>query len=190
MTSFNRPARLNRVVLGLLGLVLLAAGGFTVATHFGRLRVVDPATPLVPGTATPPAWVFYVAAAAAVLLGLLVLRWIVAQLRTKPPTQTWRFDTDPARGRTELAADAAVVPLEEELQAYPGVHRARATLAGPRDDPALALVISVEQDGDPEAIREHLDTEALPRLRQALDLETVPVSIEFRFTTTTGPRTH
>jgi hypothetical protein len=27
-----------------------------VAAHFGRLRVVDPAAPLVPGTEPPPTW--------------------------------------------------------------------------------------------------------------------------------------
>ncbi|MFJ7213490.1 alkaline shock response membrane anchor protein AmaP [Amycolatopsis sp. NPDC098790] len=188
MTNLNRPARLNRVVLGLLGLVLLAAGGFAVATHFGRLRVVDPASALVPGTAGPPTWVLYAAAAVAVLLGFLALRWILAQLARRPPTRTWRFDTDPARGRTELAADAAVAPFVAELREYPGVHQARATLTGHRENPALALVVSVDQDGDPVAVRERLAAEGLPRLRQALDLDELPVAIEFRFTTSTAPR--
>ncbi|UOZ03809.1 alkaline shock response membrane anchor protein AmaP [Amycolatopsis sp. WQ 127309] len=188
MTNLNRPARLNRVLLGLVGLVLLAAGGFAVATHFRRLTVVDPGSPLVPGTASPPTWVLYVAAAVAVVLGLLVLRWLLAQLARRPRTQTWRFEEDPDRGRTELAADAAVAPFTEELRTYPGVHQARATLAGTREDPTLALVVSVEQDGDPTEIRERLETEGLPRLRQALDLDAVPVAIEFRFTTSAGPR--
>jgi hypothetical protein len=68
------------------------------------------------------------------------------------------------------------------------VHQARATLAGTREDPTLALVVSVEQDGDPTEIRERLETEGLPRLRQALDLDAVPVAIEFRFTASAGPR--
>jgi hypothetical protein len=184
----NRPARLNRVLLGLLGLVLLAAGGFAVATHFGRLRVVDPRATLVPGTATPPTWALYAAAAVAVVLGLLVLRWLLAQFTRGPRSRTWRFETDPDRGRTELAADAAVAPFTEELRAYPGVHRAAATLAGTREDPALALVVSVAQDGDPTEIRERLAEEGLPRLRQALGLDALPVSVEFRFTTAAGPR--
>ncbi|MEU7788976.1 alkaline shock response membrane anchor protein AmaP [Amycolatopsis sp. NPDC049159] len=188
MTNLNRPARLNRLLLGLFGLVLLAAGGFAVATHFGRLGVLDPASPLVPGTAGPPTWVLYVAAASALVLGLLVLRWLLAQLARRPRTQIWRFETDPEHGRTELTADAAVVPFAEELRAYPGVHGARATLAGPRTDPGLALVISVAQDGDPARIRERVETEGLPRLRQALDLDELPVAVEFRFSSATGPR--
>ncbi|SFW70882.1 hypothetical protein [Amycolatopsis australiensis] len=71
MTNLNRPARLNRTLLGLLGVSLLAAGGFALATHFRRLAVADPAAPLVPGTAAPPTWVWYVTAAVAVVLGLL-----------------------------------------------------------------------------------------------------------------------
>ncbi|MEV6621014.1 alkaline shock response membrane anchor protein AmaP [Amycolatopsis sp. NPDC051106] len=186
MTGLNRPARLNRTVLALLGLLLLAAGGFAVATHFGRLDVLDPATTLVPGTAVPPAWAWYVTAAVAVLLGLLALRWILAQLTRRPPTRTWRFDTDPDRGRTELAADTAVVPFTEELRAHPGVHQARATLAGTREAPTLALVVTLAHDADPQELREHLAAETLPRLHQALDLEALPVSVEFRFTSTTG----
>lgn len=186
MTDLNRPARLNRTVLALLGLLLLAAGGFAVATHFGRLHVVDPAATLVPGTAAPPTWVWYVTAAAAVLLGLLALRWILAQLTRRPPTRTWRFDIDPARGRTELAADTAVAPFTEELRAHPGVHQARVTLAGTREAPTLALAVTLAHDGDPQEVREHLALDALPRLRQALDLEALSVSVEFRFAADTG----
>ncbi|MCR6483208.1 hypothetical protein M8542_10305 [Amycolatopsis sp. OK19-0408] len=113
MTSFNRPARLNRFLLGLFGLALLAAGAFAVATHFGLLRLVDPDAPLVPGTDLPPTWVRYAAA------------------------------------------------------------------------PTLVLVVTVGQDGDPAAIRERLDTQGLPRLREAL--EEIPVRVEFRFSAATAP---
>jgi hypothetical protein len=41
----------------------LAAGGFTLATQFGWLRVLDPAAPLVPGTGVPPTWVIVITAA-------------------------------------------------------------------------------------------------------------------------------
>ena len=47
MINFNRPTRLNRALLALIGIVLLAAGGFALATHLGWLRVLDPAAPLV-----------------------------------------------------------------------------------------------------------------------------------------------
>jgi hypothetical protein len=188
MTGHNRPARLNRTLLGLLGLVLLAAGGFAVATHFGKLTVLPPDSPLVPGTGNPPIWALYVAAAAAVIVGLLLLRWLIAQLTRKPKTRTWRFESDPDTGRTELAASTAIAPFVDEVKTYPGVHAAHATLAGSRDDPAVALVISAEQDGDLTAIRHRLDNEGLPRLREALDLDELPVAVEFRFTAKTAAR--
>ncbi|MBB4684164.1 alkaline shock response membrane anchor protein AmaP [Amycolatopsis jiangsuensis] len=190
MASLNRPVRLNRGLLAVLGVVLVAAGAFAYATHARWLTVLEPAAPLVPGTALPPTWVLYVAAAVAVVLGLLSLRWLLAQLARRPKTQTWRYETDPARGRTELPADAAVVPFTEEVRAGEGVHAVRATLAGARSAPTLALVVTVDQDGDPRRIRERLTGEHLPRLRQALDLDDLPVTIEFRFSTSRAARIH
>ncbi|HWO65447.1 MAG TPA: alkaline shock response membrane anchor protein AmaP [Umezawaea sp.] len=188
MTNLNRPARLNRVLLGTLGVVLLAAGAFTVVAHFGLLTLVASDAPLVPELIDPPTWAFYVTAGVAIVLGLLCLRWILAQLVRAPKTHTWRFDQDAARGRTELAASTAIAPFVDEVTAYPGVHAVRATLAGRRETPALAMVVSAEQDGDLADIRRRIDTVGLPRLRQALDLDTVPVTIEFRFSSTTGAR--
>jgi membrane protein implicated in regulation of membrane protease activity len=188
MTGLNRPARLNRGLLIVFGIVLLAAGAFAVTTHFGVLTVVREDSALIPAIGTPPTWVFYVVAAVAIVLGLLLVRWLAAQLARKPKTHTWRFESDPDRGRTALAASTAADPFVGEIKTYQGVHGAHATLAGTKDAPAVALVISVEQDGDLTAIRHRIDTEGLPRLRQALDLEALPASVEFRFSTKAGAR--
>ncbi|WP_410599673.1 alkaline shock response membrane anchor protein AmaP [Amycolatopsis sp. lyj-90] len=188
MTDLNRPARLNRTVLALFGLVLIAAGAFALLTHFGTVTVLRPESALVAGTSQPPTWTLYVTAAAAVVLGLFLLRWLIAQLTRKPKTHTWHFETDPAAGRTELAASTAIEPFVAEVTTYPGVHAAHATLAGTRDTPAVALVISAEQDGDLTDIRHRIDTDGLPRLRRALDLDTLPATVEFRFSTKTGAR--
>jgi hypothetical protein len=184
VTDFNRPARLNRGLLVVLGLALLAAGGFAVATHFRKLTLLRPDSPLVPGTGLPPAWVLYVVAGAAIVLGLLTLRWLAAQFTRKPRTQVWRFESGSA-GTTALAASVAVEPFVAELAACPGVHDAHATLAGPPTAPRLAAVLSVDQDGDLPEIRRELESTVLPRLRQALDLDELPVTLEFRFSTKT-----
>jgi hypothetical protein len=188
MSNLNRPSRLNRTLLVLLGLVPLTTGLFTLLTHFGRLNVLEPDSALIPRTGDLPTWALYAAAAAAVLAGLLVLRWLLAQLTRKPKSHSWRFEDDGAPGTTELAASTAITPFVAEVKTYPGVHDAHATLAGTRDNPAVALVISAEQDGDPTAIRHELDTVGLPRLRHALDLQALPVSVEFRFSAKTGAR--
>jgi hypothetical protein len=188
MTGLNRPARLNRTVLAVVGVVLVAVGGFAVATYLGMLTVVDPRSALVPGTEAPPIWALYVVAAVAIIMGTLMVRWLLAQLIHTPKTHTWRFEQDSDRGRTELASSIATAPLVGELTTYPGVHAAHATLTGTREAPVLALVINLEQDGDLTAVRERVETHGLPRLRQALDLDVLPATVEFRVTTKTGAR--
>ncbi|MFC9255255.1 Asp23/Gls24 family envelope stress response protein [Amycolatopsis thailandensis] len=186
MSDLNRPARLNRTLLILTGLVLIAGGAFAVGTHFGKVPLLARDATLVPGTAAPPGWVWYAVAGGAVVVGLLTLRWLVAQPVRKPKSRTWRFDQD--TGQTALAASTAVEPFVTEVATYPGVHAAHATLGGTQDAPVLAVVLSAEQDGDLAAIRERVTEEGLPRLRQALDLGELPMTIEFRFSAKSGPR--
>lgn len=181
MSGANRPARLNRTLLGLLGLVLLGAGVFAVAAHRGMLPFVDRAAPLTPGPRLPPTWVLVLAVAAAVAFGLLCLRWLLAQLARRPRSVTLTIAGEQTPGSTELPGSAVVGPFVEEVSACPGVADAHATLTGSPERPRLSVVISSEGDADLTDIRGFLDTSALPRLRQALDLEVLPADVEFRF---------
>ncbi|WJY53635.1 hypothetical protein QRN89_29830 [Streptomyces chengbuensis] len=190
MTSLNRPARLNRALLAVFGVVLLAAGLFAVAAHFSRLTFLDGGAPLIGDAAAPPTWVLWVTAAAAIVLGLLALRWLAAQVARRPKAHTWHLEKNPEQGSTRLAANAATVPFLSEVTTHPGVRDARATLAGSHENPMLALVITTDQDGDPAAINHRLTTHGLPRLRQALDLGNLPLTVEYRLTTHTGARAH
>ncbi|WP_221465121.1 alkaline shock response membrane anchor protein AmaP [Actinophytocola algeriensis] len=184
----NRPARLNRGLLAIIGVALVTGGGLAMATSLGMLPV-DPATTLVPGTGLPPTWVLYAVAGVAVLLALLCLRWLTAQLVRTPRTHTWRFEDDPEHGHTELAARVATTPFTADVTAYPGIHTAHADLTGPQHSPTLAVVVTTEHDADLSDIRHRLDTDGLPRLRRALDLTSLPMTLEFRFTTKPGART-
>ncbi|HEX7302065.1 alkaline shock response membrane anchor protein AmaP [Lentzea sp.] len=188
MSSPNRPARLNRTLLGLSGVLLLAAGAFGTATHLRLLRVVDPAAPLVPGTTAPPTWVFYVIAAAGVVTGLLALFWLLAQVARRPRTGTWRFERDPVVGRTELDTDVAVAPFTDEVRSLTHVRQAKAVLTGTRREPELALVVSADQNADLTVLRERITTECLPRLAQALGTDRVPATVEFRLSAQAGTR--
>lgn len=188
MTSTNRPARLNRGLLAIVGIVLLAAGALALSTYFGWSGLFDPAAPLVPGTALPPTWALYVTAVVAVLVALGCLLWLLAQFARRPKTRTWHLESDPARGRTDLAPDTAVEPLIRDIVTYPGVHTANATLAGSRTAPLLSLVVTTEQDADLTAVREQIAAHGLPRLRQALELSRLPAVLEFRVTGSEGSR--
>ncbi|GAB1509226.1 alkaline shock response membrane anchor protein AmaP [Actinophytocola sp. KF-1] len=179
---------MNRVLLALIGLVLLAAGAFAILTNTGVLTVVGREGVLAPGTARPPTWALYVIAAAGVVVALLALRWLLAQVTPATKTRTWQLEETPEHGGTELSTGTVTAPFAADVTACPGVHSARAALSGPPRSPRLAVVVDVEQDAAVDDVRSYLVTHALPRLRQALDLADLPTTVEFRFTTKAGAR--
>jgi len=180
MANPNRPDRLNRTLLLLTALALLGAAAFALLTALGVLDLVDRAGPLTPDAVSPPSWVALLAVVVALAIGALALRWLLAQLRRRARTGTWRLEVDPARGVTRLDAQDAVAPLVEEVETYPGVHRASARLAGTATRPFLYLSVGTEDAVDVGALRARIDAEAVPRLRQALDLEHLPTELLVR----------
>jgi hypothetical protein len=183
MSGPNRPARLNRGLLTLCGLLLLAGGAFTLARGLGLLPDLSATAPLVPSSAPPQAWVPFIAAAAATIVGLLCLHWLAAQALRRPKAGTWRLPSGPARGVTSLRTDTAATAIAEEIESYPGVNRTTASLAGSRQQPTLHLVVNADQHADITALRERIDDHALPRLRQALELDTLPADLLLRLDT-------
>ncbi len=102
MSNLNRPARLNRALLAVIALVLLAFAVFLGLANRGRIPQLDTAAPIASGTEVPPQWVLVVVAAVGVLIGLLCLRWLLAQLiaPSTPRTFRWRVHED-RTGRTD-----------------------------------------------------------------------------------------
>src|ERR1043165_127333 len=119
MASANRPARLNRTLLLLTAIVLLAVAAFVLLTAFGVLPLLPAEQPLTPASLSPPSWVPYVTIVVAVVVGLLALRWLLAQTQRRAKTGTFRLEADPAAGSTSLAAQDAVAPLVDEVEGYP-----------------------------------------------------------------------
>ncbi|MBF6081355.1 alkaline shock response membrane anchor protein AmaP [Nocardia cyriacigeorgica] len=181
MSKVNRPAALNRVLIGLTGLVCLAAGGYALAAYYGQLSWVDRESTLVPGTAAPPTWVFWVVIACAVVLGLLCLRWLLAQIFRMPKSRSWRFDTDDSAGTTVMASSTAAAPVAADIEAFDDVRAASAWLTGTRWAPELHLTVTAQPHADVGQLRARILDEAVPRLRQALELETIPVTLELSF---------
>ena len=188
----NRPARLNRALLAVLGLLTLTAGAFVLLAGSGILRAVlpiQPAGPILATVAAPPPWVPWVGAAVAVVVGLLALRWLIAQTIRRPRTETWQLAPHTSAGTTHIDSDTAVAPLAEEITDYPGVQSATARLTGPRRQPRLYLRVSTDERADISDLRHRIDTEAIPRLVQALDVPELRADLLLRLDASRGART-
>ncbi|MGM7648491.1 alkaline shock response membrane anchor protein AmaP [Nocardia sp. JW2] len=180
MTVVNRPARLNRGLLGLLGLTLATAGGLLIAAHLGAFARISRDSPLVPGTAEPPRWVFFLAVAGAVVLALAALRWLAAQFTRLPKQTVWQLGDSTEQGYTRLGSAAAAEPVAADIETYDGVRSATARLSGTKLAPDLHLLVDTDPDADLTALRKQILGHAVPRLRTALELSAIPVSVEFR----------
>lgn len=187
MAATNPPARLNRGLLAVLGIVLVVVGLGALAVSLGRLPLLDPTAPLVTPPSPAPGWLPWAGTAAGVVVGLLALRWLVAQARRRPRAATWELPRDrsgpegpTAAGRTRIGSSAALEPLLDELESLATINRARGRLLGDAARPDLLLEVTLTDDADPAAVRAHVDEQALPRLRTALDLGALPTRLLLR----------
>ncbi|QFG24347.1 alkaline shock response membrane anchor protein AmaP [Actinomadura sp. WMMB 499] len=186
----RHPARTNRTGLIALGVVLLGAGGVGLARGAGLFgdetaRVLSPG---VRAFAEDNAWFWPVIAAAAVLLALLGLLWLIGQLRThRVPALS--MEPDPHDGKTRLSAKAVTGALEREIEEYPGVRRVRARLLGSSRRPELRLNVTYGQRADPAELRRRIQEEGVPRLCAALERETVPTVVRLRLVPREEPTT-
>ncbi|WP_040809714.1 hypothetical protein [Nocardia concava] len=179
-SSLNKPARLNRALLALAGLTLLAVGGYALAAFDSRLPWVRSGDPVTPGIAAPPTWVLVVIAIAAVVIGLGCLRWVAAQLRRVPKAVAWELSDPAAAGGTTLSSAVAARAVAADIEGYPEVGAATAVLSGPGGEPELYLIVTAAAGADLTALRRRILGEAVPRLREALAVPVIPVSMEFR----------
>jgi hypothetical protein len=190
----NRPAGLNRALLTVVGLVLTLAGAYTVARGTGLLGpatpvplglpVQDPDVPLLPAGVAVLAWVPYAVIAGAAVIGLLCLRWLLAQTQRRATGQLWRLGTDHGRGSTVLDTDSAARAFADEIEGYLGISAAHAVITGAHAQPALHLTVALEDQAPVNELRERIETRALPRLRQALELESLPTEMLVRLAAT------
>jgi len=202
-TTPNRPAGLNRGLLTLVGILLLLGGAYTLVRGFagipaiGSLPAQDPDTALLADDLSVPTWGIYLALVIAAVIGLLSLMWLGAQIgRRRPGSKTWRLPagaTGPGDGATDgatlLDTDAASSAVADEIETYPGVHRAIAVITGERTDPVLRLTLTTEEDAPITELRRRIADDALPRLRTALELDELPTEILFRLGATAPART-
>jgi hypothetical protein len=184
----NRPARLNRTVLAVLGLLLLLTGAAVLLVGSGAAPAVAARLPVradVPMLAAgfaAPAWLPWVGVAASVVVGLAALWWLAAQTARAPATGTWQLADDPRGGTTELDTATAAAPLAEEISTYPGVRAATARLVGAHQHPQVHLRVTAEDGASLPEVRQRIDEVAVPRLIGALDLTALDADLVLRLT--------
>jgi len=194
-SGVKSPVRLNRTVLALLGLILLAAGGLGLARGYDAFGSRAPKDQPVLSDAMRR-WVSHHhgafwggAAAVAVLIALLALVWLRAQLRAPRPA-----DRDLVRsgadGRTKVRSGDAATAVSEEIESWDGVEDASARLFGDPDRPDLLLRVGIAADADLADLRRRIDTDAVAHLRETLELNAVEANVEFRLRSRQGRLVH
>lgn len=179
----RRAARINRTGLTLVGLLLLAGGGAALARALGTWGSGSAADPLLADSLRRypdgQSWFWPAVAAGAVVVTLLGLAWLFAQGRTeKLPGLS--LEPDRSEGSTRVASRAVTEAIEADVNALPGVRKARARLLGSQRHPRLMLTMTYGTRADLAALRGHIADEAVTRLRTALEVDSLPTVVRLR----------
>lgn len=184
---------LNRVMLGLIGLVLLVVG---LSVLVGSLDLQRHWNFTMPGwwPFTGPkdvlltahsrtryrshGWWWPVVIAVLAVLVLIALWWLLAQLRTRRLRQL-RVDSGDGQGAL-LRGRALENVLTSESAAYDGVKWAGARLTGKRGDPHARLVLGLEPHANPQEVVEGLDASVLERARASAGMDALPAEARLR----------
>lgn len=184
----SRTSRGNRIGLGIVGLIALAAGGYLLARSLGAFGAGPAQEPVY----TDPvatwihqhSWIWIALAVVAVLIALLAVRWLLVQLRTE---RLGRVDIAPARATAgpELPAGSSILPasalttaIGREIEDYPGIRSVRAFLTGAPDQPALHLKVVIDADADVARVRQRIVGGAIANARIALDDPQLPAQLQ------------
>ncbi|PIM68448.1 alkaline shock response membrane anchor protein AmaP [Streptomyces sp. JV178] len=177
----------NRVLLGLVGLVLLVLGGAVLAVglgleppswwiHDGRHDVL-----LSQAERTrwrDEGWWWPTVIAVLALLVLLALWWLTSVLRRHRLTEVL-VDTGDGEGAL-LRGRALEGVLTTEAARLDGVERAHAHLTGRRSAPEARLRARLQPHAHPADTLHRLTTEAVAHAKNSAGLATLPAEVRLR----------
>ena len=174
--------RLDRFLILLLGLLLTAAGVLALLLGLGVFGAGIRNRPVLDNVLSDHLgqngqWLWPLIALVGLLVGLLALRWLIAQLT---PTAVRDLQLEPAgtAGHTELAGSAVTSAVSQEIRGYRGVTGATARLTGDDTDPHLVLRVQLDRRADVAAVRDRIASSAVPNARQVLDDPQLPVQLD------------
>ncbi|HET9379458.1 MAG TPA: alkaline shock response membrane anchor protein AmaP [Streptomyces sp.] len=188
MRSVRRTGRtVNRVLLGLLGLVLLAVGGSVLAVglgapspswwvHQGRHDVLLSASERTRWRDSGWWWPAVVAALAALVL--LALWWLVSVLRRRRLAEVL-VETGDGEGAL-LRGRAMEGVLASDAGGADGVERADVALTGRRSAPEVRVRLLLAPRVSPGGALRDLTTGALARVRDSAGLGSLPAEVRLK----------
>ncbi|MEW1683563.1 alkaline shock response membrane anchor protein AmaP [Streptomyces sp. NPDC093594] len=177
----------NRVLLALAGLVLIALGGSVLAIglgapapswwlHDGRHDVLLDHSERTRWR--DQGWWWPVVIAVLAVLVLLCLWWLVAVVRRR---RTGEILVDSRDGEgAALRGRALEQALAEEANRQDGVAEARVLLTGRHGGPRARMVLLLEPHVDPGTALDTLTTGALTHARDSTGLTTLPAEVHLR----------
>ncbi|WP_327322772.1 alkaline shock response membrane anchor protein AmaP [Streptomyces sp. NBC_01210] len=177
----------NRVLLGLAGLVLLCVGGGVMAAGAG-LSVPswwpwDGRHDVLLSKADryrwrDEGWWWPTVIAALAVLVLLAVWWLLAQLRRSRLAEVL-VDSGDGEGAL-LRGRALEGVLEGEAKALDGVARARVSLTGRRSTPEARVDLLLEPHAAPVETLARLTDEAVAHARDSAGLASLPAEVRLR----------
>jgi hypothetical protein len=185
--------RTNRIMLLLLALLFIAVGLGAGAASVGAFGTFAEhsrltANPVGHFIGSAAGWLWPVTAAAATILVVLALRWLLALLFSTDRSGDLPIRSPGLTGRTTLAAGALTEAVAEEIESYVGVYSARARLIGNGQEPELVVAATLEETADLPVVRQRIETGALSHARSALGSPSLPIQLHLAVTARSGAR--
>ncbi|MGW7052067.1 alkaline shock response membrane anchor protein AmaP [Streptomyces sp. NPDC054887] len=181
------PKKVNRVLLGLAGLVLLAVGGGVLATGLGMSVPswwpFDGRDDVLLSDADrtrwrDSGWWWPVVIAALAVLVLLALWWLLAQLRRHRLAEVL-VDSRDGDGAV-LRGRALENVMADDAGTLDGVERAHVRLTGRRDAPRARAALLLAPHAEPAGTLAGFTHGALTRARESASLESLPAEVRLR----------
>ncbi|MFE0462954.1 alkaline shock response membrane anchor protein AmaP [Kitasatospora sp. NPDC058965] len=193
----------NRLVLGLVGVVLLGGALLVLAggLHLYRRLGVEPPSGWPLTSADGPVlstaertrwrdqgWWWPAVVGGLAVVALLVLWWLSAQLRRPVPPELDRADPQPPGLQLRVRSAALAAAVQEAAVRLPRVTAARVALAG-RRAPTLRAVLLLEPGSDPAGTVTDFTSGPHAAAGQALGLpDPLPLDLRLQVSPTPAPQ--
>lgn len=165
--------RVNRTVISVLGLLLLAAGAYGLLRSFGAFGTSMAKDPLLTTSvsdffADTDPWIWAIVFGIALLVALLAARWLKEQLTPSPSLSSLNVSTGGGPGTSKLDTSAVNAAVERDIESDPDVSNARVRVVPSGSAIGLDVRAAIANHGDVHAVRRRIETVVLERARTAL----------------------